>query len=285
MKKSKISFYKSPYFSSKHLNYFYIYDILFQKFVNKKIIFVEFGIFEGGSLFFWRDFFGHNARIIGIDMNPDAKKWRKHGFEIYIGDQGSEEFLAKTFKKIGNVDIVLDDGGHRFNQQILTSFFSIQYINDGGLLVVEDTHTSYFKEFGGPSSVSFISWSKIIIDTIHKRFPRLYNKREFGLIEKSVFSVQFYESIVCLFINRNLCVLNKKIDNSGVYSGVKDFRYENSFLGNLIEIKNNISSKIPLTKNFFNFLEKFLKKLILNFLSFSERLKMIKIKKYFYKIK
>ena len=35
----------------------------------------------------WRDYFGKDARIIGIDLNPEAKKWEKHGFEIFIGNQ------------------------------------------------------------------------------------------------------------------------------------------------------------------------------------------------------
>ena len=30
----------------------------------------------------WRDYFGPKARIIGVDFNPNAKKWEEHGFEI-----------------------------------------------------------------------------------------------------------------------------------------------------------------------------------------------------------
>ena len=59
------SFKKSKYLSIKHKNYFYIYDNLFEKYRNKNITFVEIGIFSGGSLFMWRDFFGKKARIIG----------------------------------------------------------------------------------------------------------------------------------------------------------------------------------------------------------------------------
>jgi hypothetical protein len=34
----------------------------------------------------WRNFFGPGATIIGIDINPEAKKWEKHGFKIFTGD-------------------------------------------------------------------------------------------------------------------------------------------------------------------------------------------------------
>ena len=55
------SFLKSKYLSFKVSNYFHIYDELFSKYKNKKITFVEIGVFSGGSLFMWRDFFGKKA--------------------------------------------------------------------------------------------------------------------------------------------------------------------------------------------------------------------------------
>ena len=79
----------SKYHSVKHGNYFEIYEELFSEYVGKKITFVTIGVLSGGSLFMWRDYFGENARIIGVELNPVAKKWEKHGFEIFIGDQGS----------------------------------------------------------------------------------------------------------------------------------------------------------------------------------------------------
>jgi len=57
------SFIKSKYLSLKWKNYFYIYDKLFEKYRNKKIIFVEIGVFSGGSLFMWRNFFGKQAYL------------------------------------------------------------------------------------------------------------------------------------------------------------------------------------------------------------------------------
>ena len=39
-----------------------------------------------------------NTRIIGIDFNPSAKRWKEYGFEIFIGNQSDailENFLNK----------------------------------------------------------------------------------------------------------------------------------------------------------------------------------------------
>jgi len=89
------SFKISKYYTTKHKNYFKIYDHIFKKYIGKKIILVEIGVLNGGSLFMWRNFFNGNAEIIGVDLNPNAKKWEKHGFKIFIATS-----LIQIFGKI-----------------------------------------------------------------------------------------------------------------------------------------------------------------------------------------
>lgn len=252
MKKSFDSFKKSPYQSVKHSTYFDIYDQIFSKYIGKKITFVEVGILDGGSLFMWRDFFGPNARIIGIEFNPDGKKWEKFGFEIFIGDQSDKNFWNKTLSKIGHVDILLDDGGHTFEQQIVTVEESINSINDGGMIVVEDTHTSYMKDYGGPSNFSFINYAKKKIDKCNYRFS-LFNKTK--NYDKSIFSISFFESFVIFNIDR--LKVNKKselLKNLGKKISSKDYRDKSSpivdFLNNqLFLIKHD---KLADNPNFFS---------------------------------
>ena len=223
LKKIKNSFIKSKYLSNKHLNYFDVYDDLFKDYIDKEIIFVEIGVLNGGSLFMWRDYFGPKARIIGIDLNPAAKKFEKDGFEIFIGDQEKPEFLNDFFKKIGKIDILLDDGGHTNNQQIVTTLNSIENIKDGGLLIIEDTHASYMKEFGNPSENSFVNFSKKNIDYINFRFPNIGEIKE--IFYQNVFSITFFESIICYKINRKFCKKNIPVKNQGENLNHKDFRY------------------------------------------------------------
>ena len=109
----------------------------------------------------WKDFFGKKARIIGIDFNPDAKRFEKYGFEIFIGDQSKKDFWKRLFKKIGKVDIILDDGGHTNYQQIITTNNCIPMIKENGILVIEDVHASYIKHnWYNPSKYSFINYTK-----------------------------------------------------------------------------------------------------------------------------
>tara|TARA_B100001564_G_C20589204_1_gene646999 strand:- start:503 stop:1267 length:765 start_codon:yes stop_codon:yes gene_type:complete len=237
---------KSKYFSLKHKNYFKIYDELLKKYKNKPIIFVEIGVFSGGSLFMWRNFLGKKARIIGIDLNPDVKKFEKYGFEIFIGDQSKEKFWDYFFKKIGKVDVVLDDGGHTNYQQVITTNMCVPMIKDNGMLIVEDIHASYIKHnWYNPSKYSFVNYTKKIIDDINTRFPGLKNF-QFSL-KKYIFKIEYFESIVCFHINRKYCKKNSFIKNSKIYTSPKEFRNkldEKSFFFKIkkyFNLKNNFT--------------------------------------------
>ena len=79
---------------------------------------------------------------------PKSKQLEKYGFDIFIGNQADLNFWKKFYEKVGKIDILLDDGGHDNDQQIITLTESIPYINNGGIIVTEDTHASYLKKHG-----------------------------------------------------------------------------------------------------------------------------------------
>ena len=83
MKNLKKSFQSSPKYSIKWSNYFEIYENLFKRFEKKKITLVEVGIGNGGSLFMWRNYFGNRAKVIGVELNPEAKKLEKKWFQNF----------------------------------------------------------------------------------------------------------------------------------------------------------------------------------------------------------
>lgn len=225
------AYLKSPYNSIKHSTYFETYDELFSRYRNKKITFVEIGVLGGGSLFMWREFFGPDARIIGIDLNPNAKKWEEHGFEIYIGSQSDKNFWREFINDIGPVDVVLDDGGHTYDQQIVTTEMLLSLVKDNGMLVVEDTHTSYLNGFG-PKRYSFVNYTKSMIDKINQRFA-IFNPTH---ADKRVWSVQSFESITAFHINRKASnLLSESTDNNGIDDSAKDFRHEGSQMINLFQ--------------------------------------------------
>ena len=201
------SFLNSKKPSIKWKSYFEIYNNIFQKYKNKKITFVEVGIDRGGSLFIWKDFFSKDSRIIGIDTNPAAKKLEEYGFEIFTGDQSNESFWSDFYKKVGNIDILLDDGGHKNIEQIITLNSSLPYINNDGKIVIEDTHASYMKKhFRNPSMFSSMNFFNLIVDSINRRSP-VVNNTKANIYTNKVHSVNFYESIVELNIDE--CIYRK----------------------------------------------------------------------------
>lgn len=94
---------------------------------------IEVGVGHGGSLAMWRDF-GPNPRIVGIDLNPQAVEMREERFEIFVGDQASPKLWEEVRAAVPTPDILIDDGGHRMEEQIAT--FREMYPHlaaDGGL--------------------------------------------------------------------------------------------------------------------------------------------------------
>lgn len=211
----------SPYRSIKHSSYFAAYDELFGPYFDQPITFVEIGVLDGGSLFMWRELFGPDARIIGVELNPEAKRWEQDGFEIYCGSQSDREFWQRFTAEVGPVDVVLDDGGHTFEQQIVTTDCLLPHIKDGGLLAVEDTHTSYMENFGGPSPASFVEFAKNMIDGVNYRFGKLSDRPH----ERVAHSVHFYESIVAFKVDRAKALVSEQVDNGKPGFGAHDYRY------------------------------------------------------------
>jgi hypothetical protein len=203
-----------PYTSLKNDSYFLAYEEIFNKYVGKKITFVEVGVLHGGSLFMWKEYFGPQARIIGIDLDPAAKDLEKYGFEIFIGSQSDKNFWINLYSKIGPIDIFLDDGGHVNDQQIISISETVNNINNGGVIVTEDTHTSYLRAFGNPSRYSFINYSKFLIDVINSRFSDTNIKIK-NNFDKKIFSINFYESIVAFYIDSRKCFSPSVLINNG----------------------------------------------------------------------
>ena len=262
--------------SLKTDTYFQVYEDVFKKYIGKKITFVEVGVLHGGSLFMWREYFGKEARIIGIDLHPKAKELEKHGFEIYTGSQSDVNFWKNFFSEVGKIDILLDDGGHGNLQQIVTLSETIDNINDDGVILIEDIHTSYLKKFGNPSKYSFVNYSKHLIDVINSRFPDTQLKKN-NPFKNKIYSISFHESIVTIKINKKKSIDATPLkNNDNEIFKLSDLRNTDYFpkISNQIDKKFKILHKLPVIKKiirYFFYSHNFVIKIIY----------YLKIKKYF----
>lgn len=230
----KMCYKDSPHPSFKVTNYFNIYNDLFAHLRGTECTFVEIGVLHGGSLFMWKKWLGERARIVGIDLNPAAKKWEKFGFEIFVGDQGDPEFWRDTLPKIGQFDVLLDDGGHQSFQQIVTLSEALKFVSKKCTIVIEDTCTSFFKEFSGHRENSFLNYAKDSTDLLLAKTNKFFagqfpNIRNCEIVEKfqSVYSINFFSGIVAykvdpLFNFQPELLWNRMPQDEAVTS---DFRY------------------------------------------------------------
>jgi hypothetical protein len=80
-------------------------------------------------------------------------------------------------------------------QQITTFETLFDHVKADGVYICEDTHTSYWKHFGGgyKKKRSFIEYSKNFIDSIHAWHRK--NTKPDRLTE-TVHSIHYYDSVV-----------------------------------------------------------------------------------------
>ena len=110
-------------------HYIPIYERYFSSFRDQPLRFLEIGVFRGGSLKMWREYFGPEAVIYGVDNDPQCARYDGQHGEVRIGSQDDEKFLLSVVEEMGGVDIVLDDGSHQVKhlKKSFNVLFSISF--------------------------------------------------------------------------------------------------------------------------------------------------------------
>lgn len=157
---------------SKWMHYFAIYDRHMAQYRHRPMRLLEIGIDKGGSLQMWKDYFGPDAIIVGVDIETACKEFAEKQITIEIGDQADPAFWASFKQKYPPFDIILDDGGHTMRQQITTLNCLFDHVSDGGIFVIEDLCTSYWLGYGGGlgRKSSLIEYSKTLVDKLNADF-------------------------------------------------------------------------------------------------------------------
>ena len=119
-------------------HYFDAYHSHFERFRGREVHVVEIGVYSGGSLAMWRDYFGARARIYGIDIDPACVDYAGEGVKIFIADQSDRDFWRRFRREVPIVDIVIDDGSHFFNHQIPPLEEMLSHLAPGGVYLCED---------------------------------------------------------------------------------------------------------------------------------------------------
>ncbi len=179
-----------PYNARKEDEFMLAYERHFAGLTPSRVL--EIGVQGGGSLKIWRDMFPE-AEIVGVDIDASCKQHEGKNITVEIGDQEDVEFL----EELGDFDIIIDDGGHTMKQQQVSFETLFPKLSKGGLYVIEDLHTSYWRQFSD-SDITTIEFLKSLVDDLHtyavesSRCEIKPNIRDrFGII-----ALHFYKGIV-----------------------------------------------------------------------------------------
>lgn len=191
-------------------HYFDIYTKHFGPYRDRPIKMLEIGVFRGGSLRMWKDYFHPDSAIVGIDIDKTCKAHEIADRNVFvrIGSQADPQFLAEVNEEFGPFDIILDDGSHKTHHQNI-SFGALfrSALVDGGCYMVEDVHTNYWLKHVD-SEDTFIDLAKQMVDMLHEPYfdrkethfrhghPEAVKELELSYLAANLAGIAFYDSIV-----------------------------------------------------------------------------------------
>lgn len=210
--------------SDKWLLYLDEWDRLFRPYKSKEIHLLEIGIQNGGSLEIWAKYFHKAKKILGCDINPscDHLEFKDHRILVIVGDINSDESQNQLRRHSESFDIIIDDGSHKSKDIIQTFIRYFPHLSENGIYVVEDMHTSYWKDYDGGlyNPFSAMAFFKRLTDIVNQEHWRNEKTRKNFLIEfekhagVEISEVELSKIHSIEFVN-SLCILIKKpIENN-----------------------------------------------------------------------
>tara|TARA_R100000005_G_scaffold41143_1_gene19312 strand:+ start:72 stop:1433 length:1362 start_codon:yes stop_codon:yes gene_type:complete len=124
-------------------SYAEIYDKILEPFADKEGSMLEIGVYNGGSMLIWQDYFS-KMKIYGLDINDNvpkvvSNKFNQDRIDYQLLDAYSEKALEYLMSKNPDgFDIIIDDGPHEEEFQLLGLDMYLRNVKKGGLYIIED---------------------------------------------------------------------------------------------------------------------------------------------------
>jgi hypothetical protein len=179
------------------------YSLYLEQYRDIEFNLLEIGVFDGASVKMWKEYFP-KANIVALDIDPRCKQYEEDRIDIHIGDQTDVKFLQDVFNKYGHFEVILDDGGHSWKQQIISFETLFPLLTPGGLYFVEDMHTSYVsRSVWDDYYITGMNYFKNLTDSINlngKSFCgyKEINNQPLDYYEKNVDYIHFYKSVLAI---------------------------------------------------------------------------------------
>jgi hypothetical protein len=197
---------------------FFLDRLLSLKQVGEQITILELGAGPddniGASIRAWREYFPAGIHIHVADIKETARKLADEGFNVHIGDLGSQTFLDEL--SAIDYDFVIDDASHIWFHQIMSFRTLFPKVKSGGLFIMEDLCTStnasirevYSLGLDMKDALSyFAALSRCVVGESGATYPNPLLDELYGLTQ---LDYQLASSISGVFWMENSCILIKK---------------------------------------------------------------------------
>lgn len=161
------------YETDKGPHYLRRYEAFFRPLVDKEVRLLELGVWKGGSLLLWRDYFPRGT-IVGLDISSVTIDDPTGRIRLYCGRQDDVQLLHRVAEEVapGGFDIIIDDASH-IASFTRTSFWCLfdHHLKPGGVYVIEDWGTGYWESWpdghqyeGTPHTAGMVGFVKELVD-------------------------------------------------------------------------------------------------------------------------
>lgn len=120
-----------------------VYEPIFSKLTNPRIL--EIGVADFHSIAMYKEYFD-KPYIVGMDVQ-DKSKYVDDTWRFVQGNQTDVKALDKCVEGEQPFDIIIDDGGHRMDEQQITFGRLFKHVKPGGHFIIEDLHTSFRPDY------------------------------------------------------------------------------------------------------------------------------------------
>jgi SAM-dependent methyltransferase len=167
-------------YDSDKTQYLQWYDPFFEPFLGREVSLLELGIFKGGSLLMWRDYFPKGS-IVGIDRTLPAGFTPPDRIKIFEGDQTDFKFLSKAANATApaGFDIIIDDASH-MGEFTKLSFWHLfdKHLKPGGIYAIEDWGTGYFPNWPDGAALDLEEYKK----PRDSKYPNQFSSHNHGMV-------------------------------------------------------------------------------------------------------
>ena len=178
---------------------------------NKKNKILEIGIgghnkeYNGGDSLIGLSNYYIRSKIYGFDIN-DKKFLNFSNIRTFKVDQSSSRDLNKAISKIGHLDLIIDDGSHYVNHQMISFNTLFKKLKYNGVYIIEDCSGSYKNSaFGSPKLTkqkNLYSYFSYYVHSMNYHLLTNNNKKKYKVF-REIGAIYFMRECILIIKSKN----------------------------------------------------------------------------------